>query len=221
MSSYLYGQISVSDMYDFPLKQGSIEWKSFETGQQMLEACQIPQKILDKISTTDLVKTCLSYPLFFEYLAFNNEREGIHIMIDKFNGLKELSKRQDGAQELIKIYNDFPVVQTVTSKDADIPYKLPFLELLIADDVFINQLTENELAELSKIILNKYESKLKYTDIYSIYNIKRTFLLGSVVLDKQNKSTKTQQNVIRNYIENYNNAESNLLTEISKIISQL
>lgn len=207
--------------WDYPVKPGSEQWASFTTGKQMLEACQIPQRILDNISTTDLIKLCLNYPLFFEYAAFNNEREGIRIMIENFNGLKELSKRKDGVRELVKIYKDFPVMPNIMIKNNDIPYKLIFLELLLADGSFINQLNTNELAELNKIILNKYENKLKYTDVYSIYNIKRTFLLGSVVLDKQGKFTKTQRSVVKNFIENYHHADSNLLTEISKIISQL
>ncbi|MDR0667997.1 MAG: hypothetical protein LBF90_05200 [Prevotellaceae bacterium] len=208
-------------IWDYPVKPGSEQWATFATGKQLLEACQIPQVVLDNINTTDLVGLCLDYPLLFEYTAFSDEREGIRIMMENFNGLKELSKRKDGAQKLANVYKGFPVVPSIMIKKDDIPYKLILLELLLANDSFINQLSTDELVELNKIVLNKYEYKLKHTDVYSIYNIKRTFLLGAVVLDKQNKSTKTQQSVIKNFIKNYNNADSSLLTEISKILSQL
>jgi hypothetical protein len=210
--------------WDYPVKPGGDQWAAFTTGQQMLDACQIPQKILNALNTKELTEICLNYPLFFEYLALDNEREGINIMIENFNGLNELSKREDGTAELIKLYKEFPIitkVQDVKSVNYHTPYKLPFLELLISDNIFIDKLNDNELLELGKIVLDRYEKKVENLKIYSLYNIKRTFLLGSVILDKQNKSTKTQQSIIKNFIENFNNANEELLTEISNIISQL
>ncbi|MDR3226686.1 MAG: hypothetical protein LBT56_03335 [Prevotellaceae bacterium] len=212
-------------IWDYPVKPGSEQWATFTTGQQMFEACQIPQNILNVISTKQLADICLNYPLFFEYIAFNNEREGIRLMIKNFNGLNELSKRENGVQELIKTYKDFPIlsqIQDVSSIDYDTPYKLPFLELLLSDDLFLHKLSNNELVEFKKDVLNRYENKLKNMNVYSVHNIKKTILLGAIILDKVDDAISSQQHdIIKNYIENYNTADSNLLTEISKIISQL
>lgn len=140
--------------YEYPIKPGSEQWSTFTTGQQMLEACQIPQKTLSMLSTKALAETCLNYPLFFEYTALNDEREGIKIVIENFNGLRELSKRIDGTLELIKIYKNIPIlskIPTPTSKEYDFPYKLPYIELLLSDDNFISQLNSKEIAELKKM----------------------------------------------------------------------
>jgi len=212
-------------IWDYPVKPGTEKWATFTTGQQMLDACQIPQEVLESLSTKDLAEVCLNYPLFFQYTAFNDEIVGISNMIENFNGLKELSKRKDGVKELINIYKDFPVItqiQKKTSKDYDTPYKLPFIELLLSNDIFVNQLDSQESKKLEKIILDRYECKLKNNQVYSVYNIKKTFLLGAVVISKHDMSAKSakQLEVIRNFIKNYNNADSSLLTEISKIISE-
>ena len=213
-------------LWDYPVKPGSQEWASFTTGRQMLDACQIPENILKTLSTKDLVKICLNYPLFFDYVAANDERKGISFMIESFNGLNELSKRKDGVLELINAYNEYPVitqVQQESSKDYYTPYKLPFIELLLADDIFEKQLDSQKSGELEKIVLKKYESKLKYPQVYSLYNIKKTFLLGSVILNGDNSRAKTatEKDTIKRFIENYNNVDATLLTEISKIISEL
>lgn len=213
-------------VWDYPVKPGSEKWATFTTGQQMLDACQIPQEILESLNTNDLAEICLNYPLFFEYTASNDERTGINYMIENFNGLKELSKRKDGANALINIYKEFPIitqVQEKSSKDYYTPYKLPFLELLLSNDVFVNQLDSQESIKLEKIILERYECKLKNPNVYSLYNIKRTFLLGAVVISKHDMSAKStkQQEIIKSFIKNYNNTDSPLLTEISKIVSEL
>jgi hypothetical protein len=88
--------------------------------------------------------------------------------------------------------------------------------------MFINQLDSKKIVELGKIVLKKYVDKVENSNVYSIYNITRTFLLGAIIIDKQNITTKSgQQDIVKSFIENYNHADSSLLTEISKILSEL
>ena len=121
---------------DYPVKPGSKEWASFTTSRQMFEACQIPQNVLEKLSTKDLSEICINYPLFIEFTFFEDEREGISIMIERFNGLKELSKRKDGVQEIVNLYKDYPVSSQIfseSSKDYFIScYRLLYLSKIIS-----------------------------------------------------------------------------------------
>ena len=210
--------------WDYPIKPGTKEWATIETGEQMLKVCQIPSDVLDTISTKELVNLCLNYPLFNDYVASNDEREGINVIIKNFNGLLELSKRKDCIEELIKAYADFPVISQVqndiTSKNFDIPYKLSFLELVLSDSIFLNRMNNDELEELRKISVNKYEDKLQNANVYSLYSIKKTMLLSVVIMKKENIKGKSieKQTAINAFIDNYNHPDSNTLTEISKII---
>jgi len=214
-------------IWDYPVKPGMVEWASFTTGKQMIDACQIPQDVLDKICTSDLVAICLNYPLFGDYTAANDKRKGISFLIETFNGFKELSIRKDGVLELIKTYKSFPVLDYLPDElsiNYHTPYKLPFLEMLIADDIFINQLDRETAVELEQISLDKYASKLDNSEVYSLYNIKHTMLLWAVVADTHNPTAKTpeQLKTVKRFIVNYSNAfESSLLTEISLIMSSL
>lgn len=207
--------------WDYPVKPGMEEWAVFETGEQMFNACQIPPDVLNKLSTKELVKVCLNYPLFNDYMAFNDERKGINIIIRQFNGLLELSQRKDGIQELIKAYADYPIIsqiqKDITSEYYHIPYKLSFLELVLSDSIFLEQIDSNELEELRKIAVNKYADKLQNSEVYSLFNIKKTMLLAAVILNKQGKTEK--QDVVNIFIKNYNNPDAYTLTEISKIIA--
>ena len=176
-------------LWDYPIKPEMKEWAAFETGEQMVKACQIPLDVLNTIGTKELVTVCLNYPLFNTYVAFNDERKGVNAIIRQFNGLQELSQRKDGVQELIKIYAEYPILSQIqkdaTSKDYHIPYKLPFLELVLSDSIFLSQINSEGLEEFRKIAVNKYTDKLQNSEVYSLFNIKKTMLLAAVIMDKQ------------------------------------
>jgi hypothetical protein len=209
-------------VWDYPIKPRMKEWATFETGEQMVKACQIPLDVLNTISTKDLVTVCLNYPLFNNYMAFNDEREGVNITIRQFNGLQELGQRKDGTQELIKAYANYPILSKVqndvNSKDYHIPYKLSFLELVLSDNVFLSKMDNDELEELRKIVANKYADKLQNSEVYSLFSIKKTMLLAAVIMNKQRKTE--EQDVINTFIQSYNHLESNILTEMSKLITE-
>jgi len=213
--------------WDYPAKPGMEEWNSFQTGQERLKACQIPQEILDIMSTKDLAEICMNYPLYGDFIFFNIERSVISSLIGSFNGLKELSVRKDGVRALINIYRDYPVLfdlqHDVSSKDYDTPYRLPFLELLLSSKLFVKQLDEQQAVELGKIVLNKYNRKRENSHVYNSWNIQHTFLLGAALIEQHGLSSKSaeQSDAISRYIENYRNPDPSLLTEISQIISEL
>ena len=211
--------------WDYPVRPGMEEWRQFTTGRQRWEACQIPQNVIDALNTEELAKICMDFPLFFEYAFSDDERMAINFMIENFNGLKELSKRKDGAMELINIYKTYPIltqIQDEASKDYHTPYKLPFLELLLSDNAFIKQLDDRMFDELEKIVLEKYVGKLENSHVYSLYNINNTFLLGAVVIVNRNSAkTPAQQETARRFIDNYGRYDTELLTEISRVISGL
>ena len=219
-------EIEEPALWDYPVKPGSDEWASFTTGKQKGDACQIPDKILEKLSTKDLVRICLNYPLFFNFTSLDDERAGIRFVINRFNGLSELSKRKDGAQELINIYKEYPVLTQFpeqSSIDYDTPFKLPWIELLLADNAFIKQLNEQESAELGKIVVEKYARKVENMNVYNLWNIRNTFLLCAVNIQNYsiNEKTPQQQETVKRFIENYMVADESLLTEMSKVISGL
>jgi len=219
---FLSGYAQEKIVWDYPIKPGTKEWAAFETGEQMVRACQIPLEVLNTISTKDLAAVCFNYPLFVNYMAVNDERKGVNATIFQFNGLQELSQRKDGTQELIKVYADYPILsktqKDINSTDYYSPFKVSFLELVLSDNVFLSKLDNDELEALRKIAVNKYADKLEDDDVYSLYSIKKTMLLIAVIMNKQNK-TETQD-VVNMFIQNYNHLDANTLTEMSKIITE-
>ncbi|MCD7975624.1 MAG: hypothetical protein LUG51_00150 [Tannerellaceae bacterium] len=182
-------QYLIDTPYEYPVRPGSDEWAAFTTGQQMVDACQIPTDILSKLTTKALAETCMNYPLFFQYTASNDERDGIAYMINSFNGLKELSNRKDGVIELMNIYQEMPLEPAVLSRSLHgnkTILHVGYVELLLSNEEFFQHLSsQQDLDKLKKITLEKYQGKVANRDAYSLFGLQKSLLLGAKVLEKQ------------------------------------
>lgn len=217
------GQVRINHPYEFPIKPGSLEWGTLSTGQEMVNVCQIPDSILLRLSTQALAQTCLNYPLFFQHTASNDERKAISGMIKGFNGLSELAIREDGLKELIKLYRNIPDDKTayLQTKAEDVPYKTIYIELLLSDDQFIGKAKAEDLKEIKWAYLKKYSGKLKNQNVHSLYCLRKTFLLGAITTLKLDSKDSKKKEEIKRFINRYDVAQSDELTSITKIITQL
>lgn len=221
-----FSQTTIHQPYDYPVKPGTEEWKKFKTGQEMFDACQVPDDVLKKLSTKALAETCLNYPLFLDYLAANDERAGIGYMINSFNGLKELASRTDGHKELINLYRWLPILPSVSSgfvslDNKNISFKTDFIELIICDDKFFNKMANEDLIELKAIVLEKYQGKLDNDGTHSLYNVLRTLLLGATTVEKLNASNmqlRSTNNDVADFIKSYNRPSKEQLEKITQIL---
>jgi hypothetical protein len=209
-------------VYNFPIKPGTKEWKELKTGKQMHDVCQISKDILKNMSSDALAESCMKYPLYFEFTAFNDEIKGITYVIENFNGLKELSQRKDGASSLLKIYKKM-VIQTKegyieTGKISSV-LNFEYIELLLSADVFLNQLDSIGMQELKAETLAKYGEKLNHVNIYGIHGICKSLLLCAKLLDR-NKPNNINKEKIKRFIQNYNSASKEEIEQISKIITE-
>lgn len=209
--------------WDYPIKPGTPEWAAFKTGKEKYDACQIPLDVLNNMSTKELARVCLNYPLFITYQAYNDERSGVNILIKNFNGLWELSQRKDGMQELVKVYAEYPIFTRFEEDKIAIICKLLFLELVLSDNLFLSQLNHKQLQEFKAIVITKYAAKLQNLEVYHLFHIKKTMLLAAIIIDRQNHIEKTtqQQEHLKNFIKSYERCDASLVTEVSKIIVEL
>jgi hypothetical protein len=95
-----------SNAWDFPIKPGKPEWKTYITHADKIAALQIPETILKNMSTNHLMEICLTYPFFDEIWAYNNIQDGFEYVIKDFNGLQELLSRKDAGSKLLFRYKN-------------------------------------------------------------------------------------------------------------------
>ena len=155
---------SAGDAYEFPIRPGMKEWKALSSYAEMLKACQIPEPILQKMSTAGLIETVLNYPLYMlTILAYDSMQQGFNVMAKRFNGIAELLERKDAGAELLARYRgmDPAGFKEVPNGEGIGKYHFYFyrVELLLAQAAIRAGLTETQRLELQKELLAKYEVK--------------------------------------------------------------
>lgn len=163
-------------------------WRTFQNIEEMRAACQVPENILKSMSTDNLIQTCMLYPLYGNYLAYNNELSGIKAIINGFNGFAELQKRENAADRLITYYEEIDIgniakntIARSTIKNELSILHIEYLELILSSEFIPSIYVEPNISRLEKARYTKYEDKLQYSTTYSLQSIKKSLLLGAQI----------------------------------------
>lgn len=108
MDEWIYQEETVCQKelpWDYPVKPGTEEWEQFSTYQECVDACQIPEEILVSLSTEDLTAICIQYPgIVGDLFRFDHVDDGLDLLFEEFNGVRELFQREDLSKGLLKWY---------------------------------------------------------------------------------------------------------------------
>lgn len=88
------------EVYIYPVTPEDAEWSDLGTIEEKIEACEIPQSILENLTTEALVRTVLDYPLIVYIYAYDTTQKGYDKVKSYFNGLQELESRVDAIDVL-------------------------------------------------------------------------------------------------------------------------
>jgi len=178
------------DKYNFPVKPGTSAWANLKSGQEMVDACQVPESVLKTISTEGLMETCLDYPLLLEMLAYNNLQYGTQVQLKNFNGFVALNKRPDAGTLLFNHYKKMNPdssfsTMTLIQKGA-YSFKFTFIEMILAQDEYLQKLSINERKTLIQESLLKYQAKSNNIDIYGTFGHETSaYLMARIMLFDQ------------------------------------
>ena len=182
----------INTPYEYPVTPYDEEWSMFTSKEEMIEACQIPENILYRMSTEALLETVLNYPFIIEYFAYNNYSDAAEKFIRTFNGFKELYSRNDLTEVLLSFYanstpmtvNEYNAYGINPNSDSFASsiyaeeictafFNTSHLEFLIAYDQIINDnYTVEEAETFDNLLLEKINLRNAnelYTDMSETY----------------------------------------------------
>jgi hypothetical protein len=170
--------------WDYPIQPGMEAWFAFQTNQEMIDACQIPENILSALSTKELAAVCLQYPLLITTMfAFNIPDDGIDAVFSEFNGIRELFKRDKGATELLDVYNcqimNCSLLDNENLSDLDKGF---FICLIYTLEYLLSRATENYKDVLQSLVTG-YEKQSKYYPAY-FSSLSQNFFSRGHIIDK-------------------------------------
>lgn len=146
--------------YDYPVKPGSAKWQTFTSVQDMYNACQIPARVLNRLSTKALLQTCLHYPAMAVLLVQNTPQQGFDAWRSNFNGINNLLGRPDVAEALLDLYTGYDLKgyqKLATDVDkGGYTFRLKVLEQILAQKEVTGRLSATQQKQLIKTCLSHY-----------------------------------------------------------------
>lgn len=178
--------------WNYPVRPGTEEWKQLNSFKERLDAFNIPDDILQEITTDELVKTCLEYPWWILITSRDDNQEGYDFLKSVFNGFRELEKRKDAGKALIKEYEKMNPEERMELKTliekGKYSYQYIFIETLLSGAVVQENLSQQDLKELLVVTTSIFRDKTKPELKYSLMNLSSTgFLLANILRKYHNE----------------------------------
>lgn len=177
------------DVYTYPVVPGTPEWAEIQTGEEMYGVTQLPDSVLQAISTEGLVETILNYPLLLRMTAWPTYQRGVESIMELFNGFHELSRRSDGSAALLARYERMnPTCYRGLKSETEIgKHTLDYaiFEAILAQEDFLSKLSAEQKDRLLQLALEDYAEKKQHPDIYSIFNLKSTAIIMARLMDME------------------------------------
>ncbi len=154
---------TATDTYTYPIRPGSEEWESFTSSEQMVEVTQVPNTILENMSTIGVYETCVENPLGLDLHLVDSPQRFYDYLVSTFNSWQELISRKDLSSTLIDRYSmmcpdcEGNNYSSWSGKGGDVQYSLVSIELILTQDVVLNNISKSQCDNLGKLIMNNYE----------------------------------------------------------------
>jgi hypothetical protein len=221
----VFGQIQAqggAKPFIYPVAPGMKQWMEMKSVEEKRKACQIPQEVLKNLSTSDLVETCLNYPLFRDVFLFDNIQEGFNMLVRNFNGMQELLSRPDAVSTLMSTFASVDPEgydpNWASLLKGTYAIRLSSIEILLAQRTLLDQLDRAKSKALVGECLQKVQNKVKHPDIYGSLELTTTTLLAGRALQKENfppLGEKAAHNAqLQSFLKNAFVADASLLNEV-------
>lgn len=186
-----FSEIRAQTVWDYPIKPGTPQWDTLETHDQMVKAIQIPDEVLNSLSTEELVNVCLGYPLYGDMFAYNSVQDGFitNVAVNS-NGIQELFRRSDNVQYLLNELKEKDLLtfesQEYLLADLEIGefnWKLSFLEAIMSHESVLTNANAEQRREIAAISVKNLLLKERGASfIYGIQGLESSaYLLGSTL----------------------------------------
>jgi hypothetical protein len=210
------------NVWDYPVKPGMKEWNQFKSVDDMFQACQIPDDILQRISTEELLNVCLNYPALSVLLLYNSIQVGYNNFYNHFNGIRELMSRKDVGLYMLKSYMNMSLTEYnpswIPEKRGDFSFRYMYFEILLSQPNVIRSLDLNSRKLFLEETAKKYDEKKMRNDIFGgiSLSINAWVLAKSLHSIDRLPAYVKQRTSINEYLETGMSKDDKLLESLSQ-----
>lgn len=207
--------------WDFPVKPGSEKWKTFQTGMEMVEACQVPKSVLSGLSTEELLLICLKYPLLFDIGAFNFFSDGYAAYENNFNGIREFYHRSDAAVVIYSYYKQLNLEDSKIYSSIFFVFRVSVVEYMVSAPSVISNYTARQRKEVAGVLLsNLVLKKAQEGDFPNTYLNSSYLALIRIMEADASGNLSTEDARIAGYFAGTFAAPENVLKQVEEMITK-
>lgn len=157
---------TVEDKYLCPISKSTEEWKLAENVWERKQLLNIPNGIIQDISTENLLDMVLKYEYIGDIFYYNSYQDAIETIARQYNGLEELLTRSDSGLVILNYLSNNKLEETYESIKENI-----FLEILLSQPSVINTMSEYQKNDLVNVMQEREKKKQNITFCNEIENI--------------------------------------------------
>lgn len=159
----------------YPVLPQDEDWSALSYSE-LLEACNMPDELVDQCSTDKLADLVLEYPFLIDTLCFETAHQGIDYLKTHSNICEEYFSRDDSINILLQKYEDLEVnYEMLKDKSVKDKSKNPWKDSQYIKELFFQMyfavkadtLDEKQKLKLKNIIGKNYDMKKGKCDDYS------------------------------------------------------
>lgn len=163
--------LNAYSQYSAPFLNSNESWKESKTKVERITSLQIPQDELVNIPTKTLLNICLEYPYLIDIIAYSDFQRGFEKMISDYNGFRELFGRQDYIDCVFEKLSELPnrtkeILRESKTKQGGYSLQYLVLEYMMAQDIFIKNLNNQQKDTLGKLLMINNDIMLENPHIY-------------------------------------------------------
>lgn len=160
-ATYSFDKSMGQNDYEYEITSDSAEWKTFNSHNEMVAACQIADDEIKEMTTDMLISAYLNYPLLGDMYAYNTIEMGFAALRKQCNALEELLTREDVGDALLNRYKNIQLCDSNSSNNVSYnEFVAPSaLEILAAQPEIINNTDNETFAAINNAIYEKCSAK--------------------------------------------------------------
>lgn len=191
---------SINDPYTFLSEKDSKIWTTVISLEDKIQACEIPEEVLKRMTTDALVRTLLKYPLNVIFSAYDNHLDAIELIFKNSALHRELASRDNAAEVLLQFFTrtsiDKSIKKSIQNKsDFDLTYVNEiFFEYFLASRLIPDLYNEENEPLLRDIALRKIHERRADTKTFSEVSVQPLIMILGEDPDEQSDGTADSAN---------------------------
>jgi hypothetical protein len=152
----------VDDSYVYPVIPGTDAWTNSGAAENVYKVSQLPDNILESISTLGLIRSILDIPGLADFYLLSSNSSPIgtfYRIFEHYNSVSELEKRKDSGNKLISFYHAVNIDGLKSLNIAEqsrLSLQHTALEVLFTEPEILQQFNLEQKKQLITSLLSRY-----------------------------------------------------------------